>query len=326
MATARLRVVSWNIRAAIGTGPFPDRWWRRIDADRLRAIGAFLSGLDADIVALQEVALVSRDGDLVDNAGDLARQLGMEVRYGATRSFEVRDEVLLGAGCFGNAILSRVPIRASRVVALPAAAADAYVEPPGADHPTAGLRYADASPTIREPRCLVMAETGGLTIGTAHFSHVGSGERLLQARAVADAFDAASPAVLVGDLNAPIDAPELAPLASWTDGFAEPPGDFARVSTDDGWKIDQVLARDASVHGCRVLREAGDLSDHYPVVAEVVSHGRPAARPFVNCQPCLTAGQAQRAGCRLLTTAEPLSRPQVVLRPQGSPRLLRHSS
>ena len=83
MAATRLRVVTWNIRSAIGPGPFPDRWWSRIDADRLRAIGAFVSTLDADLVALQEVTVASRDGELVDNAGDLARQLGMEVRYGA---------------------------------------------------------------------------------------------------------------------------------------------------------------------------------------------------------------------------------------------------
>ena len=285
MAATRLRVVSWNIRAAIGTGPFPDRWWRRIDAGRLRAIGAFLAGLDADIIALQEVALLSRDGDLVDNAGDLGRQLGMEVRYGAVRSFEVRedDDALLGAGCFGNAILSRAPIRASRVVALPAAATDAYVEPPGADHPAAGVRYADAPPTIREPRCLLLAEVGGLAIGTGHFSHVGSGERLLQAEATLAAFGDASPAVLLGDLNAPIEAPELAPLTKWTDGFAEPPGDAARVSTDDGWRIDHVLAHGASVYGCRVLRESADLSDHYPVLAEVSVPGDlpPAQSPNV---------------------------------------------
>ena len=266
---ATLRVVSWNIRAAIGPGPFPGRWWRRIDADRLRAIGAFLSGLDADVIALQEVALVSRDGDLVDNAGDLARLLAMEVRYGATRSFEVREGGLLGTGSFGNAILSRTPIRASRVVALPAAPIVAFVEPPGTDHPAAGVRYADAPPTIREPRCLLLAEAGQLTVGTAHFSHVGSGERLLQARAADAAFGDASPALFVGDLNAPIEAPELAPLASWTDGFAEPYGDPARISTDDGHRIDHVLARGASVRGCRVLRESADLSDHYPVVCDV---------------------------------------------------------
>jgi endonuclease/exonuclease/phosphatase family metal-dependent hydrolase len=270
VAATRRRVVSWNIRAAIGPGPFPDRWWRRIDADRLRAIGAFLSGLDADLVALQEVAVVSRDGDLVDNAGDLARQLGMDVRYGAVRSFEVReDDALLGVGTFGNTLLSRVPMGASRVVALPQGPLEGLVEPAGSDHPAAGLRYADAPPTIREPRCLLLAELDGLTVGTAHFSHIGSGERRLQAEAAAAAFGDGSPALLLGDLNAPIEAADLAPLAGWTDAFGEPPGDPARISTEDGWRIDHVLARGASVRGARVLREAGSLSDHFPVVAEL---------------------------------------------------------
>ena len=270
MPATRLRVVSWNIRAAIGPGPFPDRWWRRIDADRLRGIGVVLDSLQADVVALQEVALVSRDGDLVDNAGDLARQLGMEVRYGAVRTFEVRDgDAVRGAGLFGNAILARVPMTHVRVVALPQAPQDAFVEPAGSDHPAAGIRYADASPSIREPRCLLLASIDGVRVGTAHFNHIGSGERLLQAEATIRAFGDARPAVLLGDLNAAIEAPELAPFSRWTDGFEAPPGDPARVSTDDGYRIDQVLVRGASVHGCRVLREAGDLSDHYPVAADV---------------------------------------------------------
>jgi endonuclease/exonuclease/phosphatase family metal-dependent hydrolase len=192
------------------------------------------------------------------------------VRYGATRTFEVCEEDrLLGGGCFGNALLSREPISASRVVALPAAHMDALVEPVGADHPAAGIRYADAPPTMREPRCLLLVELGSLTVGTAHFSHVGSGERLLQARATDAVLADASRALLLGDLNAPIEAAELEPLARWTDAFAEPPGDPARVSTDDGWRIDHVLARGAALSGCRVLREAGDLSDHYPVACEV---------------------------------------------------------
>ncbi|MGQ0608419.1 MAG: endonuclease/exonuclease/phosphatase family protein [Chloroflexota bacterium] len=267
---ATLRVVSWNIRAAIGPGPFPDRWWSRIDADRLRAIGAFLSSLETDLVALQEVALVSRDGDLVDNAGDLARQLGMEVRYGAVRTFDVTDGAdLVGVGCFGNALLSRQPILAARTVALPCASIEALVEPAGHDHPAAGVRYADAPATIREPRCLLLVDLDGLTVGSAHFSHIGSGERLLQAQATVAAFQTTSPALLLGDLNAAIESPELAPFAGWTDGFDAPAGDDLRISTDDGWRIDQVLARGASVHGGRVLPESGDLSDHYPVLAEV---------------------------------------------------------
>jgi endonuclease/exonuclease/phosphatase family metal-dependent hydrolase len=267
---AALRVATWNIRAAIGPGPFPDRWWRRIDADRLEAIGAFVEGLGADVVALQEVALLSRDGELVDNAGDLARQLGMDVRYAAVRAFDVvEDGALRGVGCFGNAILTRLPIVRARAVALPMASPEALVEPAGSDHPAAGIRYADAPAHIREPRCLLVADVGGTTVGTAHFSHVGSGERLLQAAVTADALAPFEPALLLGDLNAPIEAPDLAPLARWVDGFAEPHGDPARISTDDGARIDHVLVRGASVGACRVRRDAGMLSDHYPVVADV---------------------------------------------------------
>ena len=267
---AALSVVTWNIRSTIGPGPFPDRWWSHIDADRLRAIASFIAGLDADVVALQEVALVSRDGDLVDNPGDLARQLGMEVRYSAVRTFPVADGgAVTGAGCFGNALLSRLPIARSRTVALPVAAADAFVEPPDADHPAAGIRYADAPDHVREPRCLLLADLDGWRIATAHLSHIGSGERLLQAEATLTAFGEGSPALLLGDLNAPIEASELGAFATWTDGFDEPPGDDARISTDEGLRIDHVLVRGASVSGCRVLRESGDLSDHYPLIAEV---------------------------------------------------------
>jgi len=274
---ATLRVATWNIRAAIGPGkPFPDRWWRLISAERLHAIGELLVGLDADVIALQEVALASRDGDLVDNAGDLGRQLGMDVRYGATRAFEVTAEhgLVTGAGCFGNALLSRLPIRSSRAIMLPMAESDAYVEPPDADHPAAGVRYADAPASIRESRTLVLAEVAGMTVGSAHLSHIGSGERALQVDAYLAAFGESRPALLLGDLNAAIESPELMAMAGWVDGFAAadvPPGDTRRVSTDDGWRIDHVLARGSTVRGCRVAREAGELSDHYPVVAEIVT-------------------------------------------------------
>ena len=276
MPATRLRVVTWNIRAAIGPGPFPDRWWRRIDADRLRAIGDFLSTLGADVIALQEVALASRDGELIDNAGDLGRQLGMAVRYAAVRSFAIEeDEGQLGAGTFGNALLTRRPVRASRCLPLPAAPMDAWVEPPGAlhpltaePHPAAGIRYADAPSTIREPRCLLLADVEGLRVGSTHFSHVGAGERRLQAWATAEAFGDA-PSLLLGDLNASIDAAELEPFAGWTDAFVEEPGDPARISTDDGWRIDQVLGRGVGLEPARVLRESGARSDHYPVLTEV---------------------------------------------------------
>lgn len=271
---AALRVATWNVRAAIGPGPFPERWWRRIDGERLRAIGEVITALDADVVALQEVAVLTFDGELVDNAADLARHARLEVRFAATRHFAIleADGRQSGAGLFGNALLSRVRFGATRTVALPMAPDTAYVEPPGADHPAAGTRYIDAPATIREPRCALIAEIGGWTIGSAHFSHIGSRERALQAAKTVDAFAGAIPSVLLGDLNAAIESPELAAFAAWTDGFAAagvPPRDERRVSTEDGWRIDHVLARGASVRGCRAVHEAGDLSDHYPVTAEV---------------------------------------------------------
>ena len=211
---------------------------------------------------------------MVDNAGDLARQLGMEVRYGAVRTFEVREaDALIGVGTFGNALLSRHALSSVFCVALPSAPTDAFVEPPGSDHRAAGLRYADAPSGIREPRCILLASVAGVRVATAHFSHIGSDERLLQAEATVAAFDGSSPELLLGDLNAAIEAPELAPLTGWTDAFIEPPGDPARVTTDDGLRIDQVLMRGASASPAQVVRESGDLSDHYPVVAEVTVPG-----------------------------------------------------
>jgi endonuclease/exonuclease/phosphatase family metal-dependent hydrolase len=194
----------------------------------------------------------------------------MVVRYGAVRTFAVTDgDDVVGAGCFGNALLARETPADVRTVALPQAAVDAFIEPPGADHPAAGVRYLDAPQSIREPRCLLAGRVGRLAVGTTHLSHVGSGERLLQAAAVAEAMRGATTALLLGDLNAAAGAAELAPLEGWTDAFTERPGDPARVSTDDGLAIDHVLARGVSVGGTRVVREAGDLSDHFPIVAEV---------------------------------------------------------
>ena len=85
---ARLRVVTWNIRAAIGPGePFPPAWWRHVRRDRLERIAAILDGLDPDIATLQEVAILTPDGELLDEPAELARLTGRSVRYAAIHAF-----------------------------------------------------------------------------------------------------------------------------------------------------------------------------------------------------------------------------------------------
>jgi endonuclease/exonuclease/phosphatase family metal-dependent hydrolase len=77
---------------------------------------------------------------------------------------------------------------------------------------------------------------------------------------------------LAGDLNAAIDDPELSPLGPLlVDAFAAPgvpAGDERRRScgTDP---IDHVLLRGFEVEECRVAHEAGDLSDHLPIIARL---------------------------------------------------------
>ena len=86
----RVRVLTWNI------------WWRYGPWERRRAaIAATLAGLDADVIALQEVW-----GDETTN---LAAELAMELGYHHVFKSGMERE---GIG-FGNALLSRWPIAQS---------------------------------------------------------------------------------------------------------------------------------------------------------------------------------------------------------------------
>lgn len=261
------------MRAAIGPGPFPEHWWRRCDPLRLERIAGVIRDLGADIVALQEVAVLAVDGTVVDQAAELARLTGLWHRYGSVRTWvAVEPGGITGAGLFGNALLAHAEPQDPLVVALPAATSDALIEVAGTGGAWAGVTYDDAPSTVREPRCALVATIAGIRVASAHLSHVGSGERLLQARALADT-DAE---LVLGDLNSPLDAPAMSPFTTWTDAFAAagvPLGDDRRRSTDDGWPIDQVLLRPGApwhVDGCEVVRAAGEASDHYPVVADLV--------------------------------------------------------
>jgi endonuclease/exonuclease/phosphatase family metal-dependent hydrolase len=280
-----LRVVTWNIRAGIGPGePFPPAWWRHVRDDRLRRIAGVLAGLDPDVATLQEVSILTPDGRLIDEPALLGAWTGRHVRYAAVHTFpliEPRTGRAIGMASWGNAVLSREPFADGFALGLPQAGDDDPVEVDGAldprsgePHPLIGVRYGDVEPGHREPRCVLGGEVGGVTVATTHLTYIGRAQRARQAAAVAERLAAvAGPAILTGDFNAAIDAPELASLeAGFTDAFAAvgvPAGDPRRASCGP-WPIDHVRVRGLRVNACRVAVEAGDASDHWPIVADLV--------------------------------------------------------
>jgi endonuclease/exonuclease/phosphatase family metal-dependent hydrolase len=284
VAARPVRVVTWNIRAAIGPGdPFPPAWWRHVRRDRLERIAAILASLDADIVTLQEVTMMNVDGEIHDQPAELARLTGLHARYGAVHSYPLVEPETgrsIGSASWGNVILGREPLRGGFALGLARGGDDDLVEPVGSEHPLAGVRYADTEPGHREARCAVGGRVAnprhGADIGvvTSHLTYIGRRQRLEQAATVAGlAGDLDEPVIVTGDFNAPLDAPELAPLTgSLDDAFGA-----VGIAMDDPLRqscgsssIDHILTRGLRTIACRVVDEAGDASDHLPVVADLV--------------------------------------------------------
>jgi endonuclease/exonuclease/phosphatase family metal-dependent hydrolase len=169
----RLRVLTLNIWNRQGP-------WER----RLELIRAGVRELEPDVIGLQEVIQV---GDATQ-AHEIAAQLGYHAAFGSAREY--------GGGVhFGNAVLSRWPILASRVFALPGTTGD-------------------------EHRSLLVAELdtphGKLPFFVTHLSwrlhHGFIRERQVATIAAAvkrEAPIAGLPPILVGDFNAEPDATEM---------------------------------------------------------------------------------------------------------------------
>jgi endonuclease/exonuclease/phosphatase family metal-dependent hydrolase len=280
-----IRVVTWNVRAGIGPGePFPPAWWRHVREERLRRIAAILDQLDPDVATLQEVSILTPGGELLDEPALLGRWTGRHVRYAAVHAFPLVEPDTgrsIGFASWGNAILSREPLAEGFALGLPQASDDDPVEVDGAvdprtgePHPLIGVRYGDEEPGHREPRCVVGGRVGAISIATTHLTYIGRAQRARQAEAVAATVAGTTgPAILTGDFNAPVDAPELASLeAGFSDAFAVAGvavGDPRRASCGP-WAIDHVRVRGLDVAACRVAAEAGDASDHWPVIADLV--------------------------------------------------------
>ena len=91
-----ITIASYNIHRGVGLD-------RRRDLDRLAVV---IAAMNTDVSGMQEV--IRQDGNVMptaDQAAYLASKLGMELVMGETRSY--------GAGVYGNAVLTRLPVLGS---------------------------------------------------------------------------------------------------------------------------------------------------------------------------------------------------------------------
>ncbi len=229
----------------------------------LPRLARLLAATEADVICLQEVDRHYGDrSEHVDQALLLAEALDRELAWSPSI-----DKAATGGRSerrqYGNALLSRLPVRTSHVHPLP-----------GDGEPRSALR------------CLVELDGGGsLWVTTTHLSAGSATDRAAQAAALAALHDGTGgTGVLVGDLNADAEAAELGPLRQrFTDAWH-----LARARSDQAgrWslrgqrglthpaahprvRIDQVwVTPGVTVRQARVLDDAGS-SDHHPLLVDL---------------------------------------------------------
>jgi endonuclease/exonuclease/phosphatase family metal-dependent hydrolase len=261
----RLRVMTWNI------------WWRFGPWEARRpAITATIRAEDPDVLALQEV-WGERDGS--DLAAELAGELGWHHTY--AQRLEMSEGVT-----FGNAVLSRWPIRRAEHRPLP------------------------APDDLDERRTVLLAEIDGprgpVQVFCTHLnwrfdhSHVRQEQVREICAFIADSRPREFPPVLCGDFNAEPDSDEIRMLTgrttvpepklvfhdAWEAGGDGGPGltwsndnPYARLDLENDRRIDYVFAGWPKAGGaghvtsCHVAGtepvDGVQPSDHYAVVAEL---------------------------------------------------------
>jgi endonuclease/exonuclease/phosphatase family metal-dependent hydrolase len=245
-----VRLVSFNIHHGVGDDG-------RHDLPRLARL---LADAEPDVICLQEVDRHFGDrSEHVDQALLLSRALEMELVWGPSIDEPPRDG-RSERRQYGNALLSRLPVRSSEVQPLP-----------GGGEPRSVLR------------AVVELDGGELSVTTTHLSSSSPEDRTAQAAAVAAL--TAAPGVLVGDLNADADARELQVLRerladAWElaadrsdqagalslhrDRGLTHPARRPRVRIDQVWVSAGVTVSDA-----RVL-DGSTTSDHHPLLVDLL--------------------------------------------------------
>ena len=218
-----LRVLTYNIHH----GEAMDG---QFDYDRLAKV---INDLAPDIVALQEVDKGTKRASGVDQAALLGKLCRMHHAFGRAMPYQ--------GGQYGEAILSRFPIREITVHPLPysvgqepRAALEVRIEPKG----LAPIRF----------------------VGT-HLCHQSNETRTQQTRRLGQLFpqEGGGPVILAGDFNARPGSEPMGVLldGGWRDVIAPRSIiDYVLVRASDPWKVREVTIVDEPV-----------VSDHDPVLA-----------------------------------------------------------
>jgi endonuclease/exonuclease/phosphatase family metal-dependent hydrolase len=200
-------------------------------------IGAVVREAGAEVAGLQEVHQRLPQSGFQDQPRGLARATGMACLFGPA--------LTLGPAGYGNAVLSAAPARLQRVCPLPGE----------------GERRAALELDLE-------MEGRRLTLFCTHFG-LTEAARAAQAAALAAAVRrAGGPVVVVGDLNAGPEAPELQELLAAGLGHAAPPVEPTFPSAQPCHRLDYILLSPELVaQDCRVISSLA--SDHLPVAAEI---------------------------------------------------------
>ncbi len=228
-----MRVMSYNIHSGRNMDNVLD----------LESIGKVILKIQPDLCALNEVRMRTRDVFGREQARDLAKQTGMDWRFGRAIDYN--------GGEYGNAMLSRFPILSSRTVPVPQLPEEEREQ-----------RY--------EPRavleCIVQTDQGPMQALTCHFG-LSRREQEVAVETVLSMLREDMPSVFMGDLNIAPDSDLIAKLRKRLCDTAEnTPNTFS--AREPYTKIDYIFV--SPEISCGQMQTLDTLaSDHLPVYADM---------------------------------------------------------
>jgi endonuclease/exonuclease/phosphatase family metal-dependent hydrolase len=210
------------------------------DVSSLEAIADVIRAEAPDVVGLQEVDVDADRSDNVDQPHRLSQLTGMASLFRSSLTFS-------GGGDYGLALLSRFPILTSSKLELTSSG---------------------------EQRILVivdvLTEHGTIPVAVTHLG-LTSAERVVQVDEILAELGNRTNVILMGDMNAQPDSPEMEALAGLlSDAWEAGSGDGSTIPVDAPTRrIDYIFLGSAWPTPTQAHVPATTASDHLPVVAFV---------------------------------------------------------